>query len=411
MLASPEHLSSSGQSLPESQRARGRIHSHSHSIELADRAHIILVKIGGIGDFVLMTPALQALRARYPLARIDCIVSGKKVQAFLEKLQVLDTIIVLEKELLKGDREFTFAQRLSQLVGLKHRLYTTRYDAVLCFNHLLPEKLPFLAALMIVTGATYRVGLDCGTAEGLLHVRVPDAGFGARHEVEYRNAVVEAVGARVQDRQPFIPLEADVRAQAYALVSKALGQIQRPLIALHPGCHHTFAARRWPSERFAQLIDNLYMKFGGQAILLGGPEEVTLREEVLASLRSPLQCLSLAGTEELFLSAAIIELCDLFIGNDSGLMHIAAAVKTPTLGIFGPTNPAAWAPFMPVHPEYCSVIFQDLACRPCHYIGLYSGDGLGCPTRACLKGLSVARVAESASQLLTATSRPRLESC
>jgi lipopolysaccharide heptosyltransferase II len=374
----------------------------SSKMALAEDARIILIKIGGIGDYVLMMPAVRALRERYPHAQIDCIVGNEKAKKFLEVFGLLNTIIALETE----HELVSFTQGLAQAVNLGHRLKAKPYDAVLCFNHLLPNDVPFLSALMIITGAKYRIGLDCGTTGSLLHVGVPDAGYGAKHEVEYRIAVVEAIDAIVHDRRLFIPINNEFKQQARAIITDEGTQTwRRPLIGIHPGCHNGYPARRWMPERFARLADQLYQEFGGQLLLLGGPEEVDVRERVQSTMHSQMPCRNLSGAEELLLTTALIEQCDLFVGNDSGLMHIAAAVNTPTIGIFGLTNPQAWTPFMPADPTRGRAVYRQLPCMPCNYVGLHSGDTLGCATRDCLTQIQVETVADVARSLLSATFR------
>jgi heptosyltransferase-2 len=368
---------------------------------------MILIKIGRLGDYILMTPALRALRETYPHACIDCVVKDNPAREFLTAFGLLDTIMVLGEKLFRADDSppSDVSQRLTQLNDFGQHLRSKQYDAALLFHHIILDfDATFFAALLMATGAKYSIGLDGGRGS-FLHVRVPDAGFGARHEAEHHLAVVAAVGAVVREKRLFLPINDELRRQAKAMLASPDEQpISRPLIAMHPGCGHAFTARRWPPEHFALLADQLYQQCGGHLLLVGGPEEVVLRERVLQMMHSAMPRRSLAGTESFFLAAAIIEQCDLFLGNDSGLMHAAAAVNTPTLGIFGLTNPQAWAPYMPMTPSRCGVVHRhDLSCLPCHYTGFHEGNGWGCATRHCLTHLQVETVADAARQLLYQT--------
>ncbi len=363
---------------------------------------MILVKIGGFGDWILMTPAIRALRETYPHATIDCITSGKRSQEFLEEYKFLNNIIVLDRDLIKSDPTIEYRQRLKQIINLKH-LLNQKYDAVLSFTHLLPESLSFYLALTIATGAKLRIGLenDPGT---FFDVKVKDEGFGAKHEAEYYMEVVEAAGAIVIDTQPFIPISHQRCCQAKSIITQSGSQrIERPLVAMHPGCHHANVARRWEPERFASVADQLYQEFGGQLLLLGGPEEEPLRKQVLQAMKSSMPRQSLSGTESQMLTSAILKQSDLFIGNDSGLMHAAAAVDTPTIGIFGPTNPRAWGPYMPKTPSRCRSVRLNLPCMPCQFIGERGGNMIGCASRYCLSQLQVEDVVDVARQLLGTT--------
>lgn len=369
---------------------------------LREDASIILIKQGGLGDYILMTPALRALRARYPRALIDILVSGDRAKEFLQHYRIFDEIAVMPKELLKSSAGGAVRQGPTRLLAVRRRLHGKRYDVAVSFDHFIPEDASFFSALMIATGARQRVGLDCGTTEGFFDVSVPDCGFGVRHEAEYQMAVAEVLDAPVIDLQPSVPIDEEARDLARTRIATFVGDASEgPLIAMHPGCFHAYPARRWPPEQFAATADRLHARFGGRLLLLGGPEELEVRKKVRDALHSDIPCQILCGEDSLLVTGAILKECDLFIGNDSGLMHLAAAVMTPTIGIFGLSNPRAWSPFIPAAPARARAVYRDLACRPCNYVGLHSGDQLGCQTRDCLIGLDVESVLAAAHELLS----------
>jgi heptosyltransferase-2 len=254
---------------------------------------------------------------------------------------------------------------------------------------------------MLATGARWRVGLDNGRG-WFLNVKVPDDGFGARHEAEHYLAVAEAIGATTPDKHLHIPLSDEERQQAQHIVygSEEPDMQQGPIIAMHPGCSMLSTARRWAPERFAQLADTLYRDFGGQLLLLGGPDEAPIREQIMRLMQSDMPRRSLSGDESIKLTAAIIEQCDLFVGNDSGLMHLATAVDTPTIAIFGLTNHKAWGPYTGDTPGRATVVCLDLPCMPCYFRGRNIGTPEGCATRDCLTQLQVDPVALAARRLL-----------
>ncbi len=380
----------------------GPPYGFSRKIVLSENTSMVLIKRGGIGDFIIMTPALKALRNRYPKARIDIIVSSEKIKRFLTHYQLLDEIVVMPPVLFQPTPTLEHNLDLSAILKLRHQVRRNEYEVAICCNHFIPQDASFFSALMIASGAKYRVGLDCGSTDGFLDVKIPDLGFGAWHEAEYQIALVEALDAPVLERQLFVPINASLRERAHQRLAATFGdQMTRPLVAIHPGCFHAFPARRWGAEKFAAVADKIYLEFGGQVLLLGGPEEASLRTQVQSSLRSELLCHTLSGDDDLLITAALLEQCDLFIGNDSGLMHLATAVGTPTLGIFGLTNPRAWGPYMPQTPNMARSVYRELPCRPCNYVGLHSGDQLGCATRDCLVGLRVEDVMAVTRDLLS----------
>ena len=173
--------------------------------------------------------------------------------------------------------------------------------------------------------------------------------------------------------------------------------IKHPIIAMHPGSGGYSTARRWAPERFAQLADTLFHDAGGQLILMGGPEETELHRQIIELMQSEMPVRSFAGKGNIRVAAAILEQADLFVGNDSGLMHLATAVGTPTVGIFGLTNSDAWGPYTSGEPGQQAVVVKlDLPCMPCFYRGHDLGTPEGCMTRDCLAMLGVDPVATAA---------------
>jgi lipopolysaccharide heptosyltransferase II len=375
-------------------------------IMLPAKAHILVIKLAGIGDGLLTMPAIRALRESYPDARIDLLTRHIPAQVFRGWEELNDLIIINPRPQNTGPgRAFTLTQRLLLLHKLLKRLRAERYDAVLLFHHLLPlHRRLIFQILLLVTSARWRVGLDNGYG-WFLNVKVQDDGFGSRHEAEHYLAVAEAIGATTPNKRLAIALTDAERQQAYAIVHgvQQPGAIPGPIIAMHPGCSILSTARRWPPQRFAQLADALYHGFGGQLLLLGGPDEAPLREEVIHLMNSAMAVRSLSGQESIRITAAIIELCDLFIGNDSGLMHLATAVDTPTVAIFGLTNHQAWGPYTGGIPGKAAVVRLDLPCMPCYFRGHDIGTPEGCATRDCLTQLQVAPVAATARKMLLAT--------
>lgn len=375
-------------------------------VTLSPHARILVVKMAGIGDLLLATPALRALRESYPQAQIDLLVTPASA-GILDNWDVINRTLVLDKYLFDYPQQILKNPRnLLRLAPFWHDLHDSHYDAVLLMHHL---TLPFgrlkHQVLIRATGAQWRVGLDNGHGR-FLNVRVPDNGFGAMHEAEYNLAIAKAVGATTSDTSLIVPLNEEERQQARQLVygGQEPEDVVHPIIAMHPGSGGYSTARRWAPERFAQVADTLYREFGGQLLLLGGPEEAELHEQILDMLQSGVPVRSLAGKSNIKVTAAALALADLFIGNDSALMHLAVADGTPTVAIFGLTNHKAWGPFTGNDPQRKAIIVRlDLPCMPCFYRGHSLGTPEGCNTRDCLAQLGVDPVAVAARRLLRET--------
>src|SRR5215467_13840743 len=191
---------------------------HTKHIQLPPDARILVVKLATIGDLLLATPALRALRGTYPHARIDLLVTPASA-GLLDDWSVIDRVIVLDKylfdypqQLLKNPRD------LLRLKPLWHDLHDGNYDAVLLLHHLtlfygrLKHQI-----LMRATGAKWRIGLDYGHG-WFLNVRVKDNGFGAIHEADYNLAVAKAAGATTNDRRLTVPIDEEEYQQARRLL-------------------------------------------------------------------------------------------------------------------------------------------------------------------------------------------------
>jgi heptosyltransferase-2 len=372
-------------------------------VELPPNAHILVVKLATIGDLLLATPALRALRETYPQARIDLLVTPASA-GLLDGWEVIDRVIVLDKYLFDYPQQlFRHPANLKRLHLLWRELRGGHYDAVLLMHHLtlffgrLKHQL-----LMRATGARWRVGLDNGHG-WFLNARVKDDGFGALHEAEYNLVLAKAVGATTGDTRLELLISDEERRQARQLVfgENATEHAERPIIAMHPGSGGYSTARRWSPERFAQLADTLYAGVGGQLLLVGGPEEAALHLKITGMMRSAMPARSLAGKGSVKVTAAVLELADLFIGNDAGPMHLAAAVGTPVVAIFGLSNWQAWGPYTGNAPGRRALVVRlDLPCMPCFYSGHLLGTPEGCATRDCLAMLGVDPVAAAARKLL-----------
>jgi ADP-heptose:LPS heptosyltransferase len=380
-------------------------------VTLPPNAHILVVKLATIGDLLLATPALRALRETYPQARIDLLVTPASA-GLLDGWQVIDRVIVLDKYLFDYPQQLlTHPTNLKRLQPLWRDLRGGDYDAVVLMHHLtlffgrLKHQL-----LMRATGARWRVGLDNGHG-WFLNVRVEDGGFGAMHEADYNLALAQAVGAggaTTYDKRLELPISDAERRQARDVLfgERQPEDVARPIIAMHPGSGGYSTARRWSPARFAQLADTLYHDVGGQLILVGGPEEAELHSHIMAMMQSSMPVRSLAGKGSIKVTAAALELADLFIGNDAGPMHLAAAVGTPTVAIFGLSNSEAWGPYTGNVPGRRAIVVKlDLPCMPCFYSGHLLGTPEGCAARDCLAMLGVDPVAVAARKLLRETGK------
>lgn len=363
-------------------------------IRLPAHARLLIVRAGDMGDALLATPMLRALRLRYPAARIDLLISENAAK-MLAECPLVDSIYTLPRVHSDPDVEIRpYVTGVGLLLGLRR----ARYDAVLFANHLtMPSGRRWRRALATLLGARYTVGLDNGHG-AFLDVRVADAGFGAAHEVEYALALAGSLDAAVPKDQRAPRLAdlgwSDIRPEASEPGSA-------PRVALHVGSGRYSLARRWPAIRYVQLARALRLEFAATVTLVGGPEESDLAASVIESLGAPPWAASEAGKTSPHRLAEVLASARLFIGNDSLPMHLATATGIPVIAIFGPSNASAWGPYAPGEPERVMVIRRvDLPCSPCVYRGHTLGTPQGCSARQCLTELEIGPALAAARRLL-----------
>ena len=169
----------------------------------------------------------------------------------------------------------------------------------------------------------------------------------------------------------------------------------KAIVGIHPGA--TWPAKKWFPERFAKLADVLVAKFGVQILLVGGPGDSGEIETILKNSVANIKVVQNLPLREL---AAVISHCSLFIANDAGPMHIAAAVGVPTIGIFGPGEENIWFPYD--RESGCTALRKDVPCHPCHLdFCNREGDGY----MECMRLLTMKEVLETAGKALTASQR------
>ncbi|HYU21492.1 MAG TPA: glycosyltransferase family 9 protein, partial [Chloroflexota bacterium] len=299
---------------------------------------ILVVKLADLGDLLTATPALRALRNAHPAAHIAALVSPGSAVA-LTGSSVVDQVITFDKHAF--DRPGQAGLSLPAALGLARRLRAERWDAIALLHHLItPFGIAKYAALCLASGAAVRAGLDNGRGWFLTH-SAPDGGFGSRHEVDHWLAVAATLGGRNREPRLELPLSQEDLDWATSTLGR-LGRDGSESVVIHPGSGGFSVARRWPAERFGAVADRLAERHGLRPLVLWGPApgERALAEQVARLARAAIDVLEPAPSPQAL--AALLARVSLFVGNDSGVVHLAAAVQTPIVAIFGPSNHSAW---------------------------------------------------------------------
>jgi heptosyltransferase-2 len=327
-----------------------------------------------MGDIILTTPALAALKAHYPRAHLDFVVK-ERYQELLRDHQLLDGLYLLSPS--------------DGLLSLGRQLRRQRYDIVLDLHGNLRSR--FVTVLL---PASMKLRYGKRILRRWAMVRGGYRPSGAPHVVDRYLECLRPLGIRASRDRPRLYLSGDdLKFREEFSFQHRLG-VSRPLVGLHPGAR--WPGKRWPAERFARLGRELREKGNAEILVFGGPQEEDSASWVADEIGQPAQLASALSLGQLM---ALISGCDLFVTNDSGPMHLATALGVPVVAIFGPTHPMLG--FWPLGEED-AILTAGLSCSPCSLHGKRP-----CPRRnwRCLEEIHVQDVLRAALGILDHRSR------
>jgi heptosyltransferase-2 len=307
---------------------------------------ICLIKPSSLGDVVQTLPVLSALRRRFPQAHISWVVH----QAYADLLEGhpdLNQVIPFDRGACSWRRPVAAVE----LMRFANRLRGASPDLVCDVQGLLRSGL-----MCALSGARWRIGLQ--TAREGAHwfythvVAVPDRDVSA---VDRYWEFARAFGVGDMPKHFRVPITADDECFAERALSGATGWVY----AVCPGAR--WPTKRWSPEHFARLMSRVARELGGTAILVGGPEDAE-RAADLAIRVAPAPCLNIAGRTRLRQLAAVLRRCRFVLSNDSGPMHLAAAVGTRTVALFTCTAPSRARPYGDIH----QLVQTQVACAGTH---------------------------------------------
>jgi len=329
---------------------------------------VLVIQTAFVGDVVLSTPLFEAARTRLGAGRVGAVVRPETADLLRNNPHVDDIVVYDKKGGQKGPLE---------LLRLAGRLRGAAFDRAV-----IPHRSFRSALLGYLAGVPVRVGFDRSAGKLLLTERVS---YRSVHEVERNLSLLASWGADTDGIRPALyPDEAD-RQRADALVRESGLAPSDKICGVSPGS--VWATKRWPPDRYAELVRRLTEEHGYRAVLFGGSGDRSLCARI--SAESGVDPLNAAGRLTLLQSAALAARCAVFVSNDTGMGHVAAAMNIPVVAVFGPTVPAFG--FVP-HGAGHQVVETTLDCRPCS-----SHGGHQCPigTHDCMRGIAVERVIEA----------------
>jgi lipopolysaccharide heptosyltransferase II len=347
--------------------------------------NILGVRLDGLGDVLMTTPAMRALKERVPGRRLTLLTSASGAVA-ARLVPEIDAVIEFAAPWMKpaSGGPAADAALLRQLTG-------EQFDAAIVFTVYSQNPLP-AAYLCWLAGIPLRLAHCHENPYHLLTdwVRDPEPADLRRHEVRRQLDLVAAIGCRTGDER----LSFRVPHRAKQALARVLRQMRvspdRPLVIVHSGA--TAPSRRYPAEQFRRALNAFGRQADCELLFTGDDSESGLIDFIRGGLDIPSH--SLAGALSLAELGAAIGRARLLISNNTGPVHIAAALNTPVVDIYALTNPqhTPWQ-------VQSRVLFNDVPCRYCYKSICASGH------HACLRGIAPERVAEAALELLQEPSR------
>jgi ADP-heptose:LPS heptosyltransferase len=325
---------------------------------------ILIIKLRGIGDVLLSTAVTANLRRAFPDSRIDFLTEPPSVEV-LNGNAFLDEIVVFDRRRMSGP-------------GLIRMVRSRRYSMVIdLFGN------PRTALVTRCSGARYRVGYRFRFRSYAYNILVTPRGAEV-HNVQFNLDALDSIGVAIQNRNLYFPV-ASADEQFADRFFREAGLEGKTVAAMNAsGGWYT---KRWSIDRFSALADRLFERHGVSVVVIWGPGEEEQARKILEEMKHPGFLIPPTTLKQL---GAVLNRCAIMVSNDSGPLHIAAAVGTPVLGIYGPTNPALQGPYGAGH---MVVSNEKVPCLGCNLTE--------CPIgHPCMVDLSVETVLEKAEAML-----------
>lgn len=329
---------------------------------------VLVVNVNWLGDVIFSAPVFTAIKAQYPQAHVACL-AVPRVREILESIPAIDEIIIYDE---KGKHRGLFA-KLKLILGLGWR----RFDIAFLLHGSWTR-----ALIVFLAGIPRRVGYATKNGRFLTHVveKLP----ANKHRSDHYLHVIEPF-IKINDPRCRINVSGQAEKEIADILKAAGIKDGERLVVIHIGGN--WDLKRWPGENFSQLIARLRQDF--KIVIPGGPDDRLLAEQITAPQNS--NPVILAGATNLKQLIALMKRAALVISADSGPLHIASAVGTPVIGLFGPTRPETTGPR---GGGKSLVLHKPIGCNhsSCYY--------LECPDNVCMKTVTVDEVLSAVKKMI-----------
>ncbi len=305
---------------------------------------ILVVKLDHIGDVLLATPVFSNLRKAYPEAEIHAL-TGSWSRIILESHPDVNRVLEYNSHKFCRSGDPT---SLRKTIRLYRALRQSKYDLLIELRG--DWRLVVFALLGFTTRRINRASLQLANKLGF-------RSFSGKHETLRNLDVLKQAGIPTPIQNTIFSVKAEDQKWSVDFLKSHQIDGECPIIAIHPGS--PIQRKRWLTERYAELADWLITQKRAKILFVGVKDEISIINEIQGQMYG--ESVNIAGETTVPQLASILFKCNMFIGNDSGPMHLAAAVGTYTIGLFGPGDPERFGPVG----EKCWTIRKKLDCPPC----------------------------------------------
>ncbi|MFH1905661.1 MAG: glycosyltransferase family 9 protein [bacterium] len=335
---------------------------------------ILIIKFWGMGSIMLASPALKSIKKKFPESQLLFLTLSQNKE-LCQVLKTIDKTICLDV-----GNFFIFLISLWKIFLIFRK---EKFDLAIDLEFFTN----FTALITFLTGSRNTVGFQTYKfwRNGFYTRKVSFAH--SKHIMDIFLKMVQVLGLETKDKtleKPSISFREKKRIEKLFKTNHV--NDSELLVSMNINTNSLFYNRRWPKENFAQLSKRLLERKNIRIFLIGGKEDKEYVESFQRLLKFPAQVINLCGQITIGELIALLERCHLLIGNDSGPLHLAAALRLPTVSFFGPETPFLYGPVGSEH----SVFYKDLPCSPC--LNVYNVKSSDCKDNKCLKAITVEEV-------------------
>ncbi len=343
-------------------------------IDLNSINRVLIIKLRYLGDTILITPVIKNLKKNFSHLKISVLVP----QNYAEILKYNPYLFEIIPFAIDKAKSKILTEKIKYNFKFISLLRQKKFDLVLDLTN--TDRGAFFS---ILSGAKYRLGFnDEDRFRGIFFTRIVPVKFKDLHILDYHLSVLKLLGLKNLEKEPKIFFSFEEKKWAQHFLNSGDKNSKKFIAVIHPGASRK--TNLWPSAYFAFLADRI-KENNGKVILVSNFREKKLLKEVISYMRYEPDIVSYhLSLRQL---AGIIKYADLFIGNDSGPMHIASAVGTKIIAFFGPSLPKHWAPY-----GDNLIFFKNFSCSPC--------DRISCIDNRCLKEIKPEEVWEKMKWLI-----------